>query len=253
MASLHALLYDDASNTALRQVLSTQLSIGELATLVQVCTAFRPWLVDYGAQLFLGVTGDNAAGEHRVLRPWQPHLLLNGQPAMCKKRAVFVTPCVYSCYGRTADGRQMVSAVRPGASIDTERSGLTLRLVRASTRDEAEVLGIQNAPLFAKKTPRKGKGGGLLRHVPHGRPHRADALATRKPTGHVPAGGRGAPRAQGHAQGDGRVHVHERRLLRRCGAAENGRGRARAARAAAQALALRLVGGPTGPPSRAPS
>ena len=168
MASLHALLYDDTQNTALRQVLTAQLAVKELAVLVQVCTAFRSWLVDTGAQLFLGVTGDNAAGEHRVLRPWQPHLLLNGQPAMCKKKAVFVTPCVYSCYGRTADGRQMVSAVRPGASIDTERSGLTLRLVRASTRDEAEVLGMQNVPLFAKKKPRKGKGGAFYDTYPMG-------------------------------------------------------------------------------------
>ena len=43
------LIYSDAENTALRQVLSTYLLIGELATVVQVCTAFRSWLVDSGA------------------------------------------------------------------------------------------------------------------------------------------------------------------------------------------------------------
>ena len=157
MASLHALLYDDTKNTALRQVLTTQLAVKELTVLVQVCTAFRSWLVDTGAQLFLGVTGDNAAGEHRVLRPWQPHLLLNGQPAMCKKKTVLVTPRIYSCYGRTADGKQMVSAVRPGANVDLERSGVTLRLVHNHTGDEKEVLGIRHFPLFAKKKPPKSK------------------------------------------------------------------------------------------------
>ena len=157
-AALLDLLYDDASNTALREVLSTQLSIGELSTLVQVCRAFRPWLVDYGAQLFLGVTGDVAEGEHRVLRPWTPHLLLNGQPAMCKKKTVLVEPRIYSCYGRTADGRQMVRVVPRGAIVDLERSGVTVALVDAANHENTETL-LCNFPLFTKKKPPKGEEG----------------------------------------------------------------------------------------------
>ena len=158
LAAFHALLYNDATNAALRQVLSAHLSVGELSTLVQVCRAFRPWLVDYGAQLFLGVTGDIAHGAHRVLRPWTPHLLLNGQPAMCKKKTVHVEPRIYSCYGRTPDGKQLVKVVPYGCVVDLQRSGVTVALVHASSEHEAETL-LHNFPLFTKKKPPKGEAG----------------------------------------------------------------------------------------------
>ena len=154
-AAFLGVLYDDVSNTALRQALSTHLSVCELCALVQVCTAFRSWLVGHGAQLFLGVTALDIVGGNKVLRAWQPHFLLNGQPAMCKKRTILITPRVYSCYGRAADGRQLVHEVPPGAKVDTERSAVTLRLVHASTRAEAEVL-LRNMPLFTKKQTSKG-------------------------------------------------------------------------------------------------
>ena len=154
-AAFLGVLYDDARNTALRQVLSTHLSVCELCALVQVCTAFRSWLVGHGAQLFLGVTALDIVGGKKVLREWQPHFLLNGQPTMCKKRTILITPRVYSCYGRAADGRQLVHEVPPGKKVDTERSAVTLRLVHASTRAEAEVL-LRNLPLFVKKQTPKG-------------------------------------------------------------------------------------------------
>ena len=156
--ALQALLADDAKNAALRQVLSTYLSVGELATLVQVCAALRPWLVDYGAQLFLGVTDVDAVGEAEVLRPWRPHMLLNGQPTMCKKKTIHVRPRIFSCYGRTADGRQLVREVPRGAAVDLERSGASVLLVHASDQNEAETL-LRNFPLFAKRKPPKGVAG----------------------------------------------------------------------------------------------
>jgi len=148
------LIYSDAENTALRQVLSTYLSIGELATVVQVCTAFRSWLIDSGAHLFLGVTPLDTVGEHSVLRPWAPHLTLNGQPAMCKKKAVLVTPRIYSCCGQTADGKQIVRVVPRGASVAIEHSTVKMRLVHANTHIETESLG--HLSLFTKKTPPRG-------------------------------------------------------------------------------------------------
>lgn len=119
-AAFLGVLYDDASNTALRQVLSTHLSVCELCSWVQVCTAFRSWLVGHGAQLFLGVTALDIVGGKKVLREWQPHFLLNGQPTMCKKRTIRIAPRVYSCYGRAADGRQLVHEVPPGANSSLE-------------------------------------------------------------------------------------------------------------------------------------
>ncbi len=152
------LLYDDTQNTALRQVLSAHLSIGELALLTRVCRAFRPWLVENDAQLFLGVTDDDAEGEHRVLRPWKPHLLLNGQPALCKKRLVHVFPRIYSCCGRTADGRQLVKRVPRGANVDILRSGVSVMLVHASSREPTETL-LCNFPLFTTMKPPKDEPG----------------------------------------------------------------------------------------------
>jgi len=157
-AAFLALLYEDASNTALREVLSTYLSVGELATLVQACRAFRPWLVENDAQLFLGVTGDDAEGEHAVLRPWEPHVMLNGQPALCKKRLVHVFPRIYSRCGRTADGRQLVQRVPHGAVVDLARSSVTVSLVHASNLEHKETL-LCNFPLFTKKKPPKDDPG----------------------------------------------------------------------------------------------
>lgn len=156
-SALSTLLADDFKNAALRQILSTYLSVGELSTLVRVCAATRSWLVDYGAQLFLGVTGVDEVGEVKVLRPWRPHMLLNGQPAMCKKKTINITPRIYSCHGRTTDGKQLVREVPRGALADLERSGVSVLLVHASgEKGEAEML-LRNRPLFAKRKPSKGQ------------------------------------------------------------------------------------------------
>lgn len=156
-ASFVELVYNDTKNTALRQALSTHLSVGEIASLVQVCTAFRSWLKDSGASLFLGITPLDTVGGGQVLRAWQPHLTLNGQPAMCKKKVVLVTPRIYSCCGQTADGLPMVSVVPRGANVDIGRSKICVRLLHANTHAEAELLLC--ATLFTKKKPLKGVQG----------------------------------------------------------------------------------------------
>ena len=103
------------------------------------------------------MTDDDAEGEHWVLRPWKPHLLLNGQqPALCKNRLVHVFPRIYSRCGRTADGRQLVKRVPRGASVDILRSGVSVMLVHASSRAPEETL-LCNFPLFTTMKPPEGE------------------------------------------------------------------------------------------------
>ncbi len=153
--ALSTLLANDFNNAALRQVLSTYLSVDEFATLVRVCAATRLWLVEYDAQLFLGVTGVDEVGENKLLRPWRPHMLLNGQPAMCKKKTINITPRIYSCHGRTADGSQLVREVPRGALVDLERSEVSVLLVHASGQQGVAETLLSNSPLFKKRIPPK--------------------------------------------------------------------------------------------------
>ena len=152
--ALTKLLYNDTDNTALCHALAPCLELRDLTILAHVCRAFRSWLRDTGRQCFLSILPLWSV-DVPVLATWKPHFLVDDVAHVSKRHSFHVQPRIYTCYARTAEGKQMVEQVPRGSLVDPHRVCVRAQLVHAITHECVEKLASEQ--LLQQVKPPKGE------------------------------------------------------------------------------------------------